>query len=141
MATAYGPPRHHRIAKIRSCATRFCSQRLPQIEPVSIIQGAAENLEDGALEDENMARRFTATILRNSQRLSLLISDLELSQLDSGTTQLKQVPVGLYTLAESICEDLKERAVTKQVQILLDVSPEHQVMADPNGMEQVFKSH
>lgn len=107
--------------------------------PVSIIQGSAENLADGALEDAQDALRFTETILRNSKRLSILIRDLlELSKLDSGTLPLESTPVKLRILAESIIENFQSRTSVKRIAMDVDIDPSHVVLADSQAIEQVL---
>ena len=53
--------------------------------PVSVIRANSESLIDGALEDEEAAKKFSTAILRNSEKLTRLLSDiLNLSTLESG---------------------------------------------------------
>ncbi|MCP4179325.1 MAG: GHKL domain-containing protein [bacterium] len=44
--------------------------------PLTVIQGAAETLENGALEEEEEAKHFVKIIKKHSHRLSALISDI-----------------------------------------------------------------
>ena len=107
--------------------------------PVSIIQGSAENLMDGALDDREDAERFTETILRNSRRLSVLIRDLlELSRLDSGTTQLESQAVSVGSIAEAVSSNFEARCSRHHIQLELDLDPSHIVRSDPRALEQVL---
>jgi two-component system phosphate regulon sensor histidine kinase PhoR len=107
--------------------------------PVSIIHGAAENLLDGALQEPETAQQFSETILRNSARLGVLISDLlELSRLDSSskTMTLSELPIG--PLVQTVVANLKSSADERDVRVELEIDPHHQMSADRHAMEQII---
>jgi two-component system phosphate regulon sensor histidine kinase PhoR len=90
--------------------------------PLAAIQGYAETLLDGALDERETALRFSRRILEQCRRLGDLLADLlTLSRLE-GTAPLRaQEPVDLReTIAEAV-ELLAGGAASKQV--LLEVEP------------------
>ena len=57
--------------------------------PVSVIRANSEALIDGALEDQDAAKNFSKAILKNSEKLTYLLSDiLNLATIESGEYSL-----------------------------------------------------
>src|SRR5262249_44931624 len=70
--------------------------------PLTAIQGFAETLLGGALEDEANCRRFVEIIRDHAVRLGRLTEDLlKLSRIEAGQLNLEFRPVSLYQLADS----------------------------------------
>jgi two-component system phosphate regulon sensor histidine kinase PhoR len=108
--------------------------------PLTSIQGYAETLLDGALEDEDNARQFVLTIQRQAQRLAALISDLlELSKIESGQVQLNLAPQDLNKLVQNVLNifepDCSEKGLKFTSEIPEDI-PE--VSADERLLTQVL---
>lgn len=84
--------------------------------PIFAIQGFAETLLEGALEDTENRRRFVEKILRNASRLSNLASDLaEISRIETGELKMTVEPISLRTLTEEVIESLEPAARAKEV--------------------------
>jgi len=68
--------------------------------PLTAIAGCADTLADGALrEDPVAAERFLGIIMRESERMQRLVSDiLELSKLQSGAVGMPRVPVPIVPI-------------------------------------------
>ena len=84
-----------RLAEIRRDFVANVSHELKT--PLSAIRGLAETLKDGALDDPTAARHFVGRILRQSERLEALLSDLlTLSRLEHphGSTEKELVDLG-----------------------------------------------
>ncbi|MCA9799748.1 MAG: PAS domain-containing protein [Cyanobacteria bacterium HKST-UBA04] len=83
--------------------------------PLSAINGYAETLLDGALEDPEVAFDFVQIIYNHSQRLSALVQDLlDLSKLESmEPTEL--VPVNLKNVIEKVVKTNMPNALEKQL--------------------------
>ena len=108
--------------------------------PLTSIQGYAETLLDGALEDEENARQFVLTIQRQAQRLSALISDLlELSRIESGQVTLNLAPQNLNELVKRIL-DIFEPALSEKGLKFTSEIPEDipEVSADEHLLTQVL---
>jgi two-component system phosphate regulon sensor histidine kinase PhoR len=78
--------RVHRLENLRRDFVANVSHELKT--PVTSIQGFAEALEEGAIEDPEQARRYLSIIARHAQRLNAIINDLlSLSRLEEGGQQ------------------------------------------------------
>lgn len=87
--------------------------------PLTSIRGYAEALNDGALADPEMARKFLEIISVQADRLSRLVNDLlELSRLESGTVDLRLVSLDLGALADRLREDFSDRLAKKGMTLL-----------------------
>lgn len=86
--------------------------------PIFAIQGFAETLLEGALEDEQHRRRFVEKILRNASRLSNLASDLaEISRIETGELQMTVESFSLPALVEEVVESLEPAARAQDVAV------------------------
>jgi two-component system phosphate regulon sensor histidine kinase PhoR len=69
--------------------------------PLTSIKGYVEALLDGAKDDPETAARFLAIILKQTDRLNLILEDLlQLSQIESGLVLFKRDPVRLRDVVE-----------------------------------------
>lgn len=90
--------------------------------PITAIQGFVETLDDGAIDDPHMARRFLATIQRNSERLGRIVEDLLLlSKLDNHTQGGKDLPgrerTRVAPLVQAAVQALEKTAEGRQTRI------------------------
>ena len=77
--------------------------------PVSVIRANSESLIDGALEDEETAKKFSTAILRNAEKLTRLLSDiLNLSTLESGEYTLDIRSTNVTPIISNVVSNLKE---------------------------------
>jgi two-component system, OmpR family, phosphate regulon sensor histidine kinase PhoR len=84
--------------------------------PIFAIQGFAETLRDGALEDERVNRSFLDKILRNSDRLNTLVRDLaEISRIETGELKMNMEPFRMQRLCGEVADGLEHRAAERQV--------------------------
>ena len=82
--------------------------------PLTAIQGFAETLLGGALEDSQNRRRFLEIILEHSRRLARLTDDLlRLSQMDADRLELEIRRVEVGPFIESCVETSQRRALEK----------------------------
>ena len=108
--------------------------------PIFAVQGFAETLLEGALEDERHRRRFVEKILRNALRLTNLASDLaEISRIETGELKMTVEDFGLLELAEEVTESLEPAAAAKEV-VLRHQVPERlpPVQGDRERIRQVL---
>jgi two-component system phosphate regulon sensor histidine kinase PhoR len=107
--------------------------------PVSIIRANAETLIDGALEDPSQARTFVQAILRHSERLSNLLSDLlDLSRIEGGAYPLCLEAVSVKTAAQRANDTLQRAAKAKNLQVEVQISPTLSALADIQALDQVL---
>lgn len=70
--------------------------------PIAAIQLLVETLQDGALEDADVANEFVAKIGLEVGHMAQIVSELlELSAIESGRRPLKREPVSVASLAEA----------------------------------------
>jgi len=89
--------------------------------PLTSIRTYAETLMEGALEDEKTAKNFLKVISEESQRMTLLVSDLlELSRIDSKGSALEMDMVDLLALLRMSVRQSQFLANTKNQTIQLE---------------------
>jgi len=92
--------------------------------PLTAIQGFAETLLSGALEDPRNNRRFLGIIRDHAARLAALTNDLlKLSKIEAGKLEVQFVPVQLADLIERCAETALLKTAPKQIALETDVPP------------------
>ncbi len=108
--------------------------------PIFAIQGFADTLLDGALDDPRYNRPFVEKILRNTMRLQHLARDLaELTRIETGELRMALEPFSLASVAAEVVEALEAQAVARHLtltQHLADTLP--LVMGDRERIRQVL---
>ncbi|QPD05479.1 MAG: hypothetical protein Nkreftii_003253 [Candidatus Nitrospira kreftii] len=98
-----------RLEKIRTDFVANVSHELRT--PLTSIKGYVEALLDGAKDDPVASSKFLNIILKQSDRLNLIIEDLlELSKIESGRISMKEEPLDLQTLVERTLSMIKPMA-------------------------------
>ncbi|MGH7232384.1 MAG: two-component system histidine kinase PnpS [Nitrospiraceae bacterium] len=101
-----------RLEKVRKDFVANVSHELRT--PLTSIKGYVEALADGAKNDPVEAGRFLEIILKQSDRLNLILEDLlQLSQIESGQVLFKREPVNLTVLVERTLAMIKPLAEKK----------------------------
>lgn len=87
--------------------------------PLTSIKGYVEALLDGAKDDPDMAASFLDIILKQSDRLNLLIEDLlELSQIESGRVLFREDPIDVHAVVDRALSTMKPLAEKKRHRLL-----------------------
>jgi two-component system phosphate regulon sensor histidine kinase PhoR len=110
--------------------------------PLTAIQGFAETLIGGAIDDPQNRGRFLAIILEHSRRLARLTEDLlRLSQMDAEQMDLEIRAVSVPLLIESCYETAQRRASEKGLTLSLNL-PSHvpDVAADNRRLQEVLQN-
>ena len=90
--------------------------------PLTAIQGFAETLLAGALEDAAHNRRFLEIIRDHAARLAQLTNDLlKLARIEAGKLELEFSDVGLAQLIEYCAETSSLKSERKQIAIEIDI--------------------
>jgi two-component system, OmpR family, phosphate regulon sensor histidine kinase PhoR len=110
--------------------------------PLTAIQGFAETLLGGAVDDPNNRDRFLGIILEHARRLARLTEDLlKLSQMDADRLELELRRAGVSQLIESCYETARHRASEKELSLFLDVPPRlPDVLVDPRRIQEVLQN-
>jgi two-component system, OmpR family, phosphate regulon sensor histidine kinase PhoR len=108
--------------------------------PLTAIQGFAETLLAGALDDPEHRMPFVEIIRDHSVRLARLTDDLlKLSQIEAGKFDLELRPVDVESLAASCAETLRFQAEKKQHEIEVHVPEDTPlVLGDSGRLREVF---
>ncbi len=86
--------------------------------PIFAIQGFAETLLGGGLDDERFRRSFVEKILRNAGRLNNLAQDLsEIARIETGELKMTMEPFDLRQLVHEVAESLELAAGAKEVRL------------------------
>jgi two-component system, OmpR family, phosphate regulon sensor histidine kinase PhoR len=92
--------------------------------PLTAIQGFAETLLAGAMDDPRSNRRFVEIIRDHAMRLARLTDDLlKLARIEAGKLEVEFFPVQVLELIERCAEIALLKAAQKQITLELDVSP------------------
>jgi two-component system, OmpR family, phosphate regulon sensor histidine kinase PhoR len=107
--------------------------------PLAAIRGYAETLRDGALDEEQTARRFTERLLWQCRRLQALLDDLlTLSRLESVGPAVEREAVELPAIAQRVLEMLAPAASEKRIRLLVREEPLPRIPGDADGIERLL---
>jgi len=89
--------------------------------PLTAIQGFAETLLSGALEDAEHSRKFVEIIRENAVRLSRLTDDLlKLAQIEAGKLELQRQPIAVSSVIQPCLEVTRLKADQKNLTLETD---------------------
>ena len=93
--------------------------------PLTAIQGFAETLLAGAMEDKQNSGRFLEIIRDHAVRLGRVTNDLlKLSQIEAGRLQLDLRPLVVPDLVQACVETIRLKAEKKQISLTAEYSAE-----------------
>jgi two-component system phosphate regulon sensor histidine kinase PhoR len=127
-----------RLEKIRKDFVANVSHELRT--PLTSIKGYVEALMDGGISDPDTASAFLEIIMKQSNRLNLILDDLlQLSQIESGQLHFRQEAVDLRALLERTVAVIKPLADKKQHAITLSLPDDMPLVdGDEERLVQVF---
>jgi two-component system phosphate regulon sensor histidine kinase PhoR len=90
--------------------------------PLTAIQGFAETLLGGALDDKANRKRFVEIIREQAQRLTRLTDDLlKLSRIEAGRLDLESRPLSVAALVNGCVESARLKAESKGLHITVEL--------------------
>ena len=90
--------------------------------PLTAIQGFAETLLNGALDDKANRKRFVEIIREHARRLARLTDDLlKLSRIEAGRLELEIRPIRVDALVNGCVETARFKAKAKGIQIHVEL--------------------
>jgi two-component system, OmpR family, phosphate regulon sensor histidine kinase PhoR len=110
--------------------------------PLTAIQGFAETLLAGAIDDAQNRGRFLEIILEHARRLARLTDDLlKLSKMDAERLELEMHNVSVSQLIESCFETAQRRAAQKDIRMSVDI-PENlpEIVGDRRRLAEVLQN-
>ena len=109
--------------------------------PVSVIRANSETLLDGALENKKDAKSFAKAILHNSERLSLMVSDLiDLSRIEYGDLKLNIQKIDLDHFINEFISSMKSLTKKKDIEIIYEPCKNNRVKADLQALERIMNN-
>jgi two-component system, OmpR family, phosphate regulon sensor histidine kinase PhoR len=109
--------------------------------PLAAIKAYTETLMDWALYDETVNARFLKRIDEQAERLNQLILDLlSLARIESGQEIFEHAPLYLVPVLESCVDSHRDRAQTKNLNLVFDpggLDEETMVLADEEAVRQI----
>jgi two-component system OmpR family sensor kinase len=107
--------------------------------PLTSIQGFAQAILDGAVQNEQSLRQAAQVIYDESGRMHRMVVELlDLARLDSGIAEIERVPVNLDTLLQAIYEKFQPIAQQAQVTLRLQLGTLPEIQGDGDRLSQVF---
>jgi two-component system phosphate regulon sensor histidine kinase PhoR len=121
-----------RLEKIRKDFVANVSHELRT--PLTSIKGYVEALLDGAKDDPATSTKFLEIILKQSDRLNLIIEDLlELSNIESGGVSLKVEPFELRSVIDRTLSMIKPLADKTRHRLVTAIEPSLPPVAGDEG--------
>lgn len=108
--------------------------------PLTTIKSYLEALEDGALDEPELARRFVGVTRNESERMIRLVTDLlHLSRLDSKEAGLKKRMTDVGEMLEDVADRFSFQLRQRHIGISIHVEPTvGQVLLDRDQIDQVL---
>jgi two-component system sensor histidine kinase VicK len=108
--------------------------------PLTTIKSYTEALDDGALDDPQLARRFVGVIQNETERMIRLVTDLlHLSRLDNKEAFLRKEPTDVLEMLEDVTDRFSFQMQQKHIQSNIKVeSGIHRVWFDRDQIDQVL---
>ncbi len=126
-----------RLEKMRSEFVANVSHELKT--PVTSLIGFTETLLDGAMYDEEVAKKFLKIIHDESVRLNRLISDILLiSKVEQEGLPLKLEEIDMVSVIEECVDTVQEELTKKQLQLSMPERGEVRFEADRDRLKQII---
>jgi two-component system phosphate regulon sensor histidine kinase PhoR len=109
--------------------------------PLFAIEGYVDALQDGGLDDTELAKKFLDKVSKNVERLSFLIKDLnEISKLESGEIPIDYQKFDITILIKEVMESLELKASKQKITTVFKEKYDHPtwVEADREKIRQVL---
>jgi PAS domain S-box-containing protein len=109
--------------------------------PVAAIQGFAQTLQQGGLDDVRHRMTFVKIIEKQAKRLGRLVEDLlELSAMESGKKSMKPEIVPMAKFVRKFGRSILPLFKRKRLSLRVDIPAEVRASVDPNQLAQVLQN-
>ncbi|MGM0547314.1 MAG: sensor histidine kinase [Bacteroidota bacterium] len=107
--------------------------------PIFAIQGFIETLLNGAIDDEEVNRKFLEKAMRNVNRLIYLTKDLmEISKLETGELKSEVQDINLNETITEVVDNIQYKAQKEDISLKIENIDNTLVSADRNQIKQVL---
>lgn len=108
--------------------------------PIAAVQGFAETLRRGAIEDGRNRMEFVVMIEKHARQLGELVEELlEIAAL-RGKRMLKREPIHLLQFVSHICDSLEPLAKQRKVQTRASIPSDMILLADRTSLTRIFEN-
>jgi two-component system phosphate regulon sensor histidine kinase PhoR len=130
-----------RLKKLEQVRKDFVANISHELKtPITAIQGFAETLLEGALDDREHALKFLETIRANSERINTLVDDLmTISKIEMGVFTITKEPVAVNEVVNTVMTMLGEQAKEKNLSMTVSIPSHLQTIdADKDRLVQIM---
>ncbi|MDA8097976.1 MAG: ATP-binding protein [Clostridia bacterium] len=107
--------------------------------PLTSIQGFVETLQDGAIEDPPVAKKFLRIIDEEAKRLSRLVDDLlELAKAEQNRGSFERESTRVQEVLARVLNVLEPLIKEKKLDLRIDIPSDLNVDVDPNALYQIL---
>jgi two-component system phosphate regulon sensor histidine kinase PhoR len=107
--------------------------------PVSVIEANAETLLAGGIDDPDAAKSFLEAIVRSSERLARLISDLlDLSRIEAGHYAIHIEPIPVAEALDDALTEIGVHASERSIEVEVEADEALAIAADGAALEHVL---
>ena len=109
--------------------------------PVSVIRAGSETLNSGALDDKDIAMKFTKSIQDNAERLSEMIEDLlELEKIEFSGLVPNKKRMNVLQQTNIIIDSLQSLMFEKNIRLNNTISSEHVINTDKDSFRTILSN-
>jgi two-component system phosphate regulon sensor histidine kinase PhoR len=109
--------------------------------PLTAVRTTAEALLSGAKNDADLVDRFLNNIIKESDRLSVLIEDLmEIARMDSGVTKIHKTDADVAFIVDRALDVVYPQAARKEIMITTHIEDSLTAYCDELQMVQVVRN-
>lgn len=107
--------------------------------PVTSLKGFAETLLDGAMDSEELRRKFLTIIWKESDRLQNLIQDLlDFTKMEQSNFKLNWHKVSLTTIVDEVTTLLESRSKEKNIEMNINLDGDLEMEGDAERLKQIL---
>ena len=120
--------------------TEFLSNVSHELKtPIALIQGYAEGILEGVVEDPEGIREYSGVILDEAQKMGDMVKHLlELNQIELGKAQVELERLSLFSVLKDSIDAVKILLEQNEIQCRIDCNPDAYVWGDRKLIDQVL---
>jgi two-component system phosphate regulon sensor histidine kinase PhoR len=130
-----------RLKKLERMRVDFVANVTHEIKtPLTAILGFVETLREGAIEDQETAKKFLSIITRHAERLNRLVEDLlTISNAELGEMHFSFESVALSGIAQSVLHMMQPKAGEKKIKVTSEIPEDLPLIrADRDRLSQIL---